>query len=42
MEARCVVDENSKRVSIILPIEELEELEDIRAVDEARSEIESG
>ena len=42
METRCVVDENGKRVSIILPIEELEELEDIRAADEARSEIESG
>lgn len=49
MEACYVVDENGKRVSVILPIEEyerpieeLEELDDIRAADETRSEIESG
>ena len=42
MEARYIVDENGKRVSVILPveeyermIEELEELEDVRAFDEA-------
>ncbi len=50
MEARYVVDENGKRVSVILPIEEyermveeLEEFEDIlarRAYDEAKAEIE--
>lgn len=47
MEARYVVDENGKRVSVILPmeeyerlIEELENLEDVRAYDEAKAEIE--
>ena len=49
MSARFVVDENGKRVSVILPIEEyegmleeLEELEDIRAYDEAKAALESG
>jgi len=52
MEARYIVDENGKRVSIILPIEEyermveeLEKFEDIlatQAYDEAKAEIERG
>ena len=49
MSARYVVDENGKRVSVILPIEEyermvedLEELEDIRLYDEAKAELERG
>jgi PHD/YefM family antitoxin component YafN of YafNO toxin-antitoxin module len=49
MEARYIVDENGKRVSIILPIEEyerlmeeLEELEDIRLYDEAKAALERG
>jgi PHD/YefM family antitoxin component YafN of YafNO toxin-antitoxin module len=49
MEARYIVDESGKRVSVILPIEEyerlieaLEELEDIRAYDEAKAELERG
>ena len=49
MEARYIVDENGKRVSVILPIEEyerlleeIEELEDVQAADQARREIESG
>jgi PHD/YefM family antitoxin component YafN of YafNO toxin-antitoxin module len=49
MEARYIVDENGKRVSVILPIEEyermvdeLEELEDIRAAAEARAAIKQG
>jgi PHD/YefM family antitoxin component YafN of YafNO toxin-antitoxin module len=49
VEARYIVDENGKRVSVILPIEEyerlieaLEELEDIRAYDEAKAELERG
>jgi PHD/YefM family antitoxin component YafN of YafNO toxin-antitoxin module len=49
VEARYIVDENGKRVSVILPIEEyermieaLEELEDIRAYDEAKAELEHG
>ena len=49
MSARYVVDENGKRVSVILPVEEyeslieaLEELEDIRAYDEAKAELEHG
>jgi PHD/YefM family antitoxin component YafN of YafNO toxin-antitoxin module len=49
MGARYIVDENGKRVSIILPIEEyerlieiLEDLEDVRAYDEARAELERG
>ena len=47
MSARYVVDENGKRVSVILPVEEyermleeLEELEDLRLYDEAKAEIE--
>ena len=47
MSARYVVDENGKRVSVILPVEEyerlleeLEELENIRLYDEAKAEIE--
>ncbi len=49
METRYIVDENGKRVSVILPIEEyesmleeLEELEDIRAYDEAKAALERG
>jgi spore germination protein GerM len=51
MSARYVVDENGKRVSVILPVEEykrmveeleLEELEDIRLYDEAKAELERG
>ena len=49
MEARYIVDENGRRVSIILPVEEyermvaeLEELEDMRAAAEARAAIERG
>jgi PHD/YefM family antitoxin component YafN of YafNO toxin-antitoxin module len=49
VEARYIVDENGKRVSVILPVEEyerlieaLEELEDIRAYDEAKAELEHG
>ena len=49
MEAHYIVDENGKRVSFILPVEEyerlleeLEELEDIRAAAEARVAIERG
>ena len=47
MSARYVVDENGKRVSVTLPVEEyermleeLEELEDLRLYDEAKAEIE--
>jgi PHD/YefM family antitoxin component YafN of YafNO toxin-antitoxin module len=47
VSARYVVDENGKRVSVILPVEEyermleeLEELEDLRLYDEAKAEIE--
>ena len=47
MSARYVVDENGKRVSVILPVEEyehmleeLEELEDLRLYDGAKAEIE--
>jgi PHD/YefM family antitoxin component YafN of YafNO toxin-antitoxin module len=47
VSARYVVDENGKRVSVILPVEEyerlleeLEELEDFRLYDEAKAEIE--
>jgi PHD/YefM family antitoxin component YafN of YafNO toxin-antitoxin module len=49
VEARYIVDENGKRVSVILPIEEyerlieaLEELEDVRAYDEAKAALERG
>jgi len=49
MEARYIVDESGKRVSVILPIEEyesmleeLEEFEDIRAYDEAKAALERG
>jgi hypothetical protein len=49
VEARYIVDENGKRMSVILPIEEyerliesLEELEDIRAYDEAKASLERG
>ncbi|HZY57626.1 MAG TPA: hypothetical protein VFE09_07505 [Rubrobacteraceae bacterium] len=49
MNRRYVVDENGKRVGILLDIEEyermveeLEELEDILAVKEARAAIERG
>lgn len=44
-----MVDENGERVSVILPIEEyerlieeLEELDDVKAAEEARREIETG
>jgi PHD/YefM family antitoxin component YafN of YafNO toxin-antitoxin module len=47
MEARYIVDENGKRVSVILTVEEyerlleeLEELEDIRAYGEAKAALE--
>jgi PHD/YefM family antitoxin component YafN of YafNO toxin-antitoxin module len=47
VSARYVVDENGKRVSVILPVEEyermleeLEELEDLRLYDEAKAGIE--
>ncbi len=47
MSARYVVDENGKRVSFIMPVEEyerlleeLKELEDIRLYDKAKAEIE--
>jgi PHD/YefM family antitoxin component YafN of YafNO toxin-antitoxin module len=49
VDARYIADENGKRVSVILPIEEyegmlgeLEELEDIRAYDEAKAALERG
>ena len=49
MEARYIVDENGKRTGVILSveeyerlIEELEELEDVRAFDEARAAREKG
>ena len=49
MNRRYVVDENGKRVGVLLDIkeyermvEEIEELEDIRAYDEAKAAIESG
>jgi hypothetical protein len=49
MGARYIVDENGKRVSVILDIqeyerllEELEVLEDIRAYDEAKAALERG
>jgi PHD/YefM family antitoxin component YafN of YafNO toxin-antitoxin module len=47
MEARYIVDENGKRVGVILDVEEyermveeLEELEDVLAYDRAKAEIE--
>ncbi len=49
MEMRYIVDENGKRVSVVLPIEEyerlieaLEDLEDIRLYDEAKAAQERG
>jgi flagellar motility protein MotE (MotC chaperone) len=49
VSVQYVVDEQGKRVGVMLPIEEyermleeLEESEDIRAADEARREIENG
>jgi len=49
VEARYIVDENGKRTGVILSveeyerlIEELEELEDVRAFDEARAAREKG
>ena len=49
MEARYIVDENGKRVSVILPVEEyerlieaLEDLEDARAADEVRAAVARG
>lgn len=49
MEARYITDETGKRQSVILSIEEyerlmeaLEDLEDLRAADEALREIERG
>ncbi len=49
MSVRYVVDENGKRVGVLLDVEEyermveeLEELEDIRAADEVRAAIKRG
>ena len=49
MNGRYVADENGKRVGVLLDIggyerliEELEELEEIRAYDEAKAELEKG
>jgi PHD/YefM family antitoxin component YafN of YafNO toxin-antitoxin module len=49
MSAQYVVDENGKRVSVILPVEEyertieaLEDAEDARAVDEVRAAVARG
>ena len=49
MTARYVVDENGKRVGVILDVEEyehllaeIEELEEIRLYDEAKAELERG
>jgi PHD/YefM family antitoxin component YafN of YafNO toxin-antitoxin module len=49
MSVSYVVDENGKRVSVILPveeyermIEELENLEDVRLYDEAKAALERG
>jgi PHD/YefM family antitoxin component YafN of YafNO toxin-antitoxin module len=49
MGARYIVDENGKRVSVILPIEEyerlieiLEDLDDVRLYDEAKAALEKG
>ncbi len=49
MGVHYVVDENGKRVSVILPVaeyermvEELEDLEDVRAADEVRAAVARG
>lgn len=49
MEARYIVDEDGKRVSVILPIEEydrmvekLEDIEDAQAADEVRAAVARG
>jgi PHD/YefM family antitoxin component YafN of YafNO toxin-antitoxin module len=49
METRYIVDEDGKRVSVILPIEEyermvekLEDIEDARAADEVRAAVAHG
>ncbi len=49
MSARYVVDENGKKVGVILPVEEyermveeLEDLEDARTADEVRASIARG
>ena len=49
MEARYIVDENGKYVIVILPIEEyerlieaLEDLEDVRLYDEAKTALQRG
>lgn len=49
MGARYIVDENGKRVSVVLSIEEyermveeLEEMEDARVIDEVRAAVASG
>lgn len=49
MDVRYVVDENGKRVSVILPVEEyermveaLEDSDDVRLYDEARAARERG
>jgi hypothetical protein len=49
MEARYIVDENGKYVSVILPIEKyerlieaLEDLEDVRLYDEAKTALQRG
>lgn len=49
MSVRYVVDEQGKRVGVMLPIEEyeslleeLEEMENVRAYDETKAELERG
>lgn len=49
MSIQYVIDENGKRVGVVLPVEEyermleeLEELEDMRLFDEAKASIERG
>ncbi len=49
MSIQYLVDEQGKRVSVVLPVEEyermleeLEELDDIRLYDEAKAELERG
>jgi len=49
IEARYIVDENGKRTDVILPLEEyerlieaLEDLEDARAADDARTAVVNG
>ena len=49
METRYIVDEDGKRVSVVLPVEEyerlieaLEDFEDARSVDEVRAAVARG